>query len=189
VKSSAVEKSSRWWRREGRIVGADERLVSIDDMPIKGVAAIEKFQVLIDLYNRFTVFILSFIGLVAAGCIAGLPSTTCYALADAYTIALENIGQFIVFLIFLYYCVWILDYLNRNRWAVKANWIPKVAIGTVAFRGLIFSLLMAFLSYNGARNVRLAIDSCYEYTTDHEPHLHDRIKLYRHIIGGPTLED
>jgi hypothetical protein len=105
-----VEKRSRRWRREGRIAGAGERLVSIDDMPIKDVAAIGRFQTLVDLCNRFTLFVLAFVGLVSAACIAGLPSTTCYALADAYTIALENIGHMIVFAILLYYSVWALDY-------------------------------------------------------------------------------
>ena len=48
MKISAVEKRSTWWRREGRIAGAGERLVGIDDIPTKdvAVAAIEKFQVI-----------------------------------------------------------------------------------------------------------------------------------------------
>jgi hypothetical protein len=85
------------WHREPRTTGGGERLASVDEMPIENKAKIERFQYLIDLLNRFLLFALAFIGLVSAGCIAGLPSTTCYTLADAYTIALENIGSGIVF--------------------------------------------------------------------------------------------
>jgi uncharacterized membrane protein len=183
----AVDKRSRWWRREGKTAGAGERLVSVDEVPIENKVKIEKFQYLIDLSNRFLLFVLAFFGLISAGCIAGLPSTTCYALADAYTIDLVTIGSSITLVIMLYFLIWSLDYMNRNRETVMDNFGPKIAIFGSVLLIVIFIFLILFLSQSG-RNVRLAIDHCFGSTTQHEQNLLDKIPLYRNPFAlTPTL--
>jgi hypothetical protein len=167
---------------EGRH-GVGERQVSVDDMPIKKTFRKERFQNIIDMLYRFLFFVVAFIGLIAAGCIAGLPATTCYALADAYTIALENIGFYgILPIMFLYFGISAIDIMNKEEQAaqlVSGNWIkglPLIVITSLVWAILIIDILS--LSQNGVKNVRLAIDHCFAYTAEHEQNLHDKIPLY-----------
>jgi len=107
-----------------------DRPASVDDIPITAVGLIERFQNIIDVFYRFSLFVLAIVAIISAGCIAGLPSTTCYALADAYTIALENIGGYGIFLTKLLYIFIVgLDLTNSQGKADKlvfGNWIPKL---------------------------------------------------------------
>jgi hypothetical protein len=155
-----VGKRSRWWRREHRIAGAGEGQASVDNPPIKNIGRTERFQGIIDLCYRLMLFLLTIIGFIAAGCIAGLPSTTCYALADAYTIALEVIGSWsIILTIMLYLCMWVLEYMNKEGETEKwfASWKERFH---VLFFLLILSMNMTvilFFPEHGLQNVRWAI--------------------------------
>src|SRR6516165_3712968 len=54
-------------------------------------------QVYVTQFKSAMIFLAAFTGLIGAACVNGFPSITCNALADAYTIALANLGA--IFLI------------------------------------------------------------------------------------------
>ena len=61
--------------------------------------------------KRALFFLIAFTGLIGAACVTGIPSITCYALADAYTIALRNLGA-LFFFEFLVICIVV--FVERN---------------------------------------------------------------------------
>ena len=75
-----------------RIAGGDERLASVDEIPIRPPGQESRIRYIVEQWNRVMLFALGVVGLISAACVSGLPSATCYALADAYTITLQRLA-------------------------------------------------------------------------------------------------
>jgi hypothetical protein len=122
---SAVETRSKWWRRERSTAGGGERPTGVDDIPIKNVGRIETFQLVIDILYRFIFFVLATFALISASCIAGLPSTTCYALADALYNSSRKYRRyrhhFDGVIIFWYLCVGSYEQTKRVVYSLDTN--------------------------------------------------------------------
>jgi hypothetical protein len=50
------------------------------------------YQFFVTQIRRGVIFLIAFTGLMGAACVNGIPSINCSALADAYTLALGNLG-------------------------------------------------------------------------------------------------
>jgi len=57
-----------------------------------GLRRITDAQFFVTQCKRAMILLIAFTGLIGAACVNGTPSITCYALADAYTISLANLG-------------------------------------------------------------------------------------------------
>jgi hypothetical protein len=134
--------------------------------------------------NRVMLGVLVSTGLIGAACLNGLPSTTCYALADAYAIALHTTG-FIFGLVFgVFFAIacleeepWISDqYKDTLRFKV----VHEIVIFGVFGLGFICLSFITLTASTGAVNIRLAIDHC--YLSNGKNVLHDKIPLFRDPI-------
>ena len=130
--------------------------------------------------KRGLIYVLAFFGIIAVGCLSGLPSATCFALQDAYTIALKFIGGLIGGSTILAYL-----FISAAEQAIRRGEISSkrstfsFGCGLALFIFL-YILAISFLTGRGVQNVGTAIEWCRS-----GEHLHDKADLYRGIIGAP----
>lgn len=134
-------------------------------------------------------FALAVIGLIGAACVSGLPSATCYALADAYVTILERLTSSTIYIIIIGFGgIMVLNMIIKGG---ETHELMKRSTLTLAFMGFllaIFLLPVIFLLSDGISNVRLAINHCLEGTAEDQHNLHDRIPLHRGRYSvAPTL--
>ena len=135
------------------------------------------FRYVLKQSKRAVLYLLAIIGALGIGCLSGLPAATCYALADAYTIALQKIS-FLPFLAIL----WFLMISAAEK--VPSSEVIGTRLKRILFgiAGLLFIVIIVttigFLK-SGADNIRLAVDHCLKDTPSTEPHLHNKIPLSR----------
>jgi hypothetical protein len=189
-----VRERLRWWFREPRTAGAGDRQVSVEDIPITNTVRADRvYIIVIDPCRRLMLYVLAIIGFISAGCIAGLPSTTCYALADAYTTTLQFISGFIMIPISLYILLVGIDFIikKEKEKAYKLFYSKWTTVILLLMSCIFIFILMSpfYISEKGIKNVRLAINHCFAYATEHEQNLHDKIPLYRKLFTNtPTLD-
>jgi hypothetical protein len=137
----------------------------------------------LEICKRGLLFVLAFFGIIAVGCLSGLPSANCFALQDAYTIALTLIGGVIPLLTILAYLI--IYTLEQGIKQGKFFTSPKSStFGFVCGFGvpiLVFIAVISFLSDRGVKNIGTAIDHCRLVGSDAARQ--DKIHLYRSLWG------
>ena len=148
-----------------------------------GLRRIRDYQFFVTQIRRGVIFLIAFTGLMGAACLSGIPSITCYALADAYTIALGQLGA-----LFLTAFVTILFMIDVERRAKDANVHTINTIGSWII-GTLAGLLILFLVYtmikttmNTVDNLKKASSHCLQDTPTQKHDSNDRILLLRSLF-------
>jgi hypothetical protein len=130
--------------------------------------------------ERAMLFLIVFTGLIAAACLSGLPSTTCYALADAYTIAIGFLGTLFLLAFIVSLAIVVLHWRckSTNFSTIKTIWF-RIGFSSVILLFAFYFASTINLTVNGVHNIRLAIDHCLEDTPQQKHNPNDRIPLIR----------
>jgi hypothetical protein len=145
----------------------------------------ERFLLTLEVCNRELLYVLAVFGIIAVGCLSGLPSAaTCFALEDAYTIALSFIGGFIGVLTIFGYL-----FLSSAEQAIKRGKIISSKLSKFGFACVLVPLValfiaaISFLTVGSVENVRTAIEHC--RSVGEAAARQDKIPLYRSVFGRP----
>jgi hypothetical protein len=140
------------------------------------------FLNMLEVCKRGLLYVLAFFGIIALGCLSGLPSATCFALQDLYTIALTIIGIFPGVMTVSAYLV-----ISMGEQAVKQGQIISSKSSRLYFActlvGILFLYLVviSFLTDRGVKNIGTAIEHCRLVGSDAARQ--DKIPLYRGFWG------
>jgi hypothetical protein len=125
--------------------------------------------------NRLFLLLLVATGLIGAALLNGLPSITCYALADAYKIAIVILGMLFIFELVGVIALGINNGLGNYPRTYK---IAGGFVDVIIFICIFFCVALIYLLVDlGSRNIQLALDHCLLGDTPQKQH--DRIPLYR----------
>ena len=140
------------------------------------------FLFMLGVCKRGLLYVLAFFGIIALGCLSGLPSATCFALEDAYTIALTLIGTFTGVMTVSVYLM-----ISMGEQAVKQGHIISSKSSrfyfacTLAGILLLYLVVISFLTDRGVKNIGTAIEHCRLVGSDAARQ--DKIPLYRGVWG------
>jgi hypothetical protein len=118
-------------------------------------------------------------GLIAGACLSGLPSATCYALADAYTIGFLTLGSLFVLELLLGILIPFLKGLT-NALTIPTDYlkVSEIMVGLGVIVLLVTSVwFLVVLADTGYGNIRRAINQCF---LEH-PQEKDKDSLYKRI--------
>jgi predicted transporter len=155
------------------------------------LSRIRNYQFTATLIKRALIFLIAFTGLIGAACVNGIPSITCYAMADAYTISLANLGS--LFLIELL-VIGIIVVVERNFKDVDINTINKrgfllelrVSLTVpLIFFGFVFCIVM-LTTIHGVKNIQVAIAHCLQDAPQKTHNSNDRIPLLRNLFSDES---
>ena len=146
------------------------------------------YQFTVTQIRRGVIFLIAFTGLMGAACFNGIPSITCYALADAYTISLGNLGA--LFLIEFIMISVIVD-VERRAKDVNAQTIRSIGLRITMALVVLLSLFLIYTiiqtTIHGVKNTQVAISHCLKDTPQQKHNSYDRIPLLRNLFSGnPT---
>jgi hypothetical protein len=65
---------------------------NVDELDLRSKDRESDFLFGLEVCKSGLLYVLAFFGIIAVGCLSGLPSATCFALDDAYTVALYLMG-------------------------------------------------------------------------------------------------
>ena len=137
--------------------------------------------------DRLLLFLFATTGVITVACVTGLPSATCYALADTYTIALLTLG--VLFIVELLLGVFMAILKGITNVQSKSRTQPtsgEIGVSVIVIVLLTISLwLSVVLANSGYGNIRLAINYCFLEKSQTKDNLHDRIPLYRDPLSHP----
>jgi hypothetical protein len=136
---------------------------------------------MLEICKRGLLYVLAFFGIIAVGCLSGLPSATCFALEDAYTIALTFIGGLTGGITIIAYLGIYAFEQAIKRGKISSKW-DTFAFGCgLAGPILAFIIAIFLLTDRGVKNIGTAIEHC----RLSEAARQDKIPLYRSVVGGP----
>jgi hypothetical protein len=137
------------------------------------------FRYTVEQSNRAVLYLLAITGIISAACLSGLPSTSCYALADAYALILQFFGAFFILDVIFFYVLSMIQYkIGKNSFSIREK-ISYIILSIIAI--FICLLPIVYAAENGASNIRLAIDNCLRDTT--QQNHYNRILLYRSLFS------
>jgi hypothetical protein len=134
------------------------------------------------------IFLAAFTGLIGAACVNGFPSITCYALADAYTIALANLGFIFVIALLTFVVIMAVEisYRNANIYTINTLGLRLGIAGPLllVFLSVAFSFyLIMKTTIHGVKNIQIASPHCLEDTPQNKRNPYDRIPLLRSLFS------
>ena len=141
------------------------------------------FLFMLEFCKRGLLYVLAFFGIIAVGCLSGLPSATCFALEDAYTIALYFIGGLTsVMVVAASLGIYTFELMIKRGKNISSKLDTFGFASGVGLPLLAFIIAAIFLTDRGVQNVRTAIEHCRLVTS--EAARQDKIPLYRSVFGG-----
>jgi hypothetical protein len=150
-----------------------------------GLSRIRDYQFSVTQIRRGVIFLIAFTGLMGTACLSGIPSITCYALADAYTTTLGLLAA--LFLIAFITIIFLIDVERRVK---DANIHTINTIGSrvsMVLAGLLSCVLvfaMIKTTTNTVDNIKTANAHCLEDTLQQKHNPNDKMPLLRGIFSG-----
>jgi len=117
------------------------------------------FLFMLEFCKRGLLYVLAFFGIIAVGCLSGLPSATCFALEDAYTIALYFIGGLTsVMVVAASLGIYTFELMIKRGKNISSKLDTFGFASGVGLPLLAFIIAAIFLTDRGVQNVRTAIE-------------------------------
>jgi hypothetical protein len=155
------------------------------DLSLRSKDRERHFLFILEVCKRGLLYVLAVFGIIAVGCLSGLPSAVnCFALEDAYTMALYFSGGLTGLMTVIVYLG-----ISTGEQLIKRGKMLSTLDTTFGFVSgvgiplLLFLFAIFFLTDRGVQNVRMAIEHC--RLVDEAAARKDKIPLYRTIFGEP----
>ena len=134
-------------------------------------------------------FTVAVTGLISAACLSGLPSTACYALADAYAVSLFTLSLIFALSVAIFYALTLINMFlrfTRSRTRLEELIFKTTFFLTILGTASCLIILLEF-AVRGAINIQAAINHCYLGDEKvQQSNLHARIPLYRNPFSSHT---
>jgi hypothetical protein len=148
------------------------------------LSRIRSYQFFVTQIRRGLIFLIAFTGLMGAACLSGIPSITCYALADAYTTTLGLLAA--LFLIAFIIIIFIVDVERRAKDAnihTINTILSRILMSLTGLFTVFLVVAMIRTTTNTVDNIEAANAHCLEDTLPQKHNPNDKIPLLRGIFS------
>jgi hypothetical protein len=154
-------------RRGQRVAASVRDNVGELDLSWRTKERASNFLFVLEICKRGLLYVLAFFSIIAAGCLSGLPSATCFALEDAYTIGLTFIGGLTAALIVIAsLAIYTFEHLIKKGKDISSK-LDKFGVACgLGLPVLVYIFAISFLTVRGVNNISTAIEHCRLVTSD-----------------------
>jgi hypothetical protein len=155
------------------------------------LSRIRNYQFTATQIKRAQIFLIAFTGLIGAACVNGIPSITCYALADAYTISLANLGGLFLIEFLVIGIIVIVERSSKNVDIHTINkrglWLQLTVSLTVSLIFFVFVFWAVMqTTIHGVKNIQVSIAHCLQDAPQKTHNSNDRIPLLRNLFSDQS---